>query len=362
MSDYKKFNKMIVNLEDYEISSKDKENFKINDIEKKKILNSIKGKKKNIWKKVTTVAIAAVFGLVVFGQTNIGKEVYAKAKLYLENVFIMESEIYSAPKVAKYANKVDDTVEFGIAEVRLIDVLLYDKKISLNTLIQLPEGYNEKEDEIPAFKDIKLKINGKKFDYIENFSTVSQTNNKMENYYVVYYEIELEKKLPKGKIDLEIEYIGLDGLVKDNIESSIDETVKFNTVVDTNKLYSKQKEYKVNESLETDEFIFKVKNIIVNPININISGKLKYKNKEDKEKYYYSFKLIDDYGVENYAYTAFENGYFRKEYHFTNTETQLKDEDFYKKVDELKLQFYKIDKGEDGKIENIGEPFTIKLK
>ncbi|QQK08364.1 hypothetical protein [Miniphocaeibacter halophilus] len=56
----------------------------LNDLEKQKIKNNIKTKKKKtIWKKVMGVSVAAAFALVVFGQTTMGQEVYAAAKEFI---------------------------------------------------------------------------------------------------------------------------------------------------------------------------------------------------------------------------------------------------------------------------------------
>ena len=293
--------------------------------------------------------------------------------MYLEEVFLSDKEIHGDARKGKYASKINETVKFGEAEIKLVDAIVYNDKLTINTLIKLPEGYNKNIDEIPVFKEIFIKVNGKEY-FSPGASSVVGKNNEKDDYYISANEIYLSEDLPKGKYDIEVIYDGLQYLFVDGVESIIDEKATIIGQVDTELVEKTQKKYKIDKTIKTESFDFTVEEIVTNPIETKISGSLKnidLKTIGDNE---YILNILNDYG----EITSFSMSEFSYSELITSKENEGTAVFRFENVSvdginlgledkkEIKLQFLKHKiieyDNENVETEPFGEQVTIKLK
>lgn len=144
MNKYEKFNDMKVDLNEFNITPEDRDNFKVDDIEKKKILNKIKGKKKN-YKKVI-VGIAAAFVIMVsFSFTNPGQEVLAKTKEFILETFNFKQEeaFDNTMDLDEFSYHTDKMVYGEDYKFKISSVMVYGNELNITALIEFDKEQSE---------------------------------------------------------------------------------------------------------------------------------------------------------------------------------------------------------------------------
>ncbi|QQK08494.1 DUF4179 domain-containing protein [Miniphocaeibacter halophilus] len=441
MNKYDKFNDMKVDLNEFNITPKDEESFKINDIEKKKILNSIKGKKKKIWKKIATVAVAAVFGLVVFGQTNMGKEVYAKTKEFVLETFNFKQEeaFDSKAELDKYAQHIDKTIYGGDYKIKTSSVMLYGNELNITFLIEYDKEQNENhyiqglwmtgmkigdkdiditksgggggpikenpkvqsdvfqyiltDDEVKLLEDSKkitlngdglaLKVNGvpevhgEKFEIVldeldlENLKEQSEIidldiklrdEENNVNYRITGYEYNPYKTKIYAELDEDVKNRDNESHRLNSREISLDGELNNGKKVHFNGHYTSDENYQPTDKIifEIDMYQYEDRNGIVSmeelkdakeiTLNFNIVEEDLVGNVSEEEKDKVITQIIERHGDE-----------FAKELDLENLTIAERN----KRIKEILVEDLKtLDKSSNMIVrdENIGEPFTIKLK
>lgn len=341
-------------LNDFDLDINNYEEDPMTDIEKQRAKNNFseslkKGRKSN---KKAGIAVAAAFVLLV-GLTN--NPVSARVNMLLDSFsYSMSQELGSEHPGNSYT--VNQYAGIGDYQIKVADILLDEKSISLNYLIESPD--DEGQYSYLDVKNINLYINGEKV----NISGMHGSGKILENgLYQSLSTYDFEKAINlEDANEVKVQAQG----ISSGEETLTTDSVEFVFEGGKDELSGQAKTLQVNEVIESEVGPIKVEKLVFNPYQSQVYFTIPVN--EQTQEMFFEADILDEEGRNlsfsggNVRLNEKENVY---ECHlFTDFLGELSYEDLMK-ADKLDFQvsYSKKESGE-AKLLKLGESIPIEIE
>lgn len=271
---YEFLNEVDFNIEDYEKEE-------LTDIEKQNLKRSVRKnmKKKFNLKKFGSIAAALILTIGVFGQTSLGKNVYATAGSKISEISYSVGKALGIERnIEPYANVVNKVVEINGVEVKLNDVIIDRNELIFTTTVNT----NKTVDDV--YFDCDIYINGKKLIDYGGFG-IYGTVESAKTLFHQLYSFEINDMETKGDIDIRIVLSNLNYYRRELEKSDIkEEKIKgkweFEFTASGSELMANTHTLPLDYSFNIDNTEYILEEFRFNPINKKIYGKIEGEHKE----------------------------------------------------------------------------------
>ncbi len=267
----------------------DYEKIELTDIEKARLKKTFKKKKGFTFTRLALSVASLALALILFGQTELGKNSYAKVETLIENLtYTVTNSLSLNKELEPYVNVIDKVVEDKGVAVKLTEcAILKDEFIVAFLIEQIDEKLN--------FADIeyRLYINGRKIE--DSYSSVSAPIKVGIAYQITEHYVKGIDTKNKLDIKIVIDKISLaeEGSADDK---EINGKWKFEFSADGKELSKDTKHIIIeNAQFEKNGVNMKLEELYFNPLKKKIYAKMW---QDDYHDYFYNLIGEDEFGNE----------------------------------------------------------------
>ncbi len=279
---YELLNELDGSVENYE-------KIELTDLEKARLKTSFTKKKTFSFKKFALSVASLVLALILFGQTELGKNSYAKVETLVENLtYTVTNSLSLGNELEPYVNVIDKVVEDKGVAVKLTECAILKDELILAFLV---EEIDEKLNF--ASSEYRLYINGRKID--DSYSCVSAPVKDGIAYQIKEHYVKGIDT--KNKLDIKIVidkvFLAEEGMTEDK---EINGKWEFAFIADGKELSKDTKHIVIeNAKFEKNGVNMKLEELYFNPLKKKIYAKMWQDKHHD-----YEYALIgeDEFGNE----------------------------------------------------------------
>ncbi|MDE1547803.1 hypothetical protein [Jeotgalibaca caeni] len=346
---YKLLNETKTNVAEYE-------EVEVTHFEKQRILYNLK--KKNAPSKKYPIFILAAIVLIIFGSQPVVK---GAVHSFLETIRYSFSEMFGNQEDTSHTViSVNQTAHINGAEIKVEDILYFDRQILISLLVDL-EGSSE-EEHFLGFSDFSLSLNGKTYTLASNTGSLI---DEEKNIHSVLYTIPLDDSSLSEEITMDLQINDLVLYYFDSVQGNppIEGTASFSWNTTLSEMTKYLEKYEMEHSVKTDDMEYQIHSLWTHPMISMINTTFL---NESGDYQLIELRGMDDRGrtitfnTGNHQVTDDQwsmNFYFQEKYSDI-TAKELSE------ADSITLQFYSAGhpEGTGATYLPYGDPFTVHLR